>query len=499
MENIIYLPLDERFATRDTFLNLARLTPVQVLTPPRHLLPNQKKTVDLARLDHWLADQIKKSNIMILSAEMFLYGGLINSRLSFTTQKALQNRLSRLSTYQQENPDLKIYLSTVIMRIPAYSLALEEPDFWQWYGQEIFNYSFHTHRYQVRRAEKDQKIARQLKEKIPEKYLAEFLWRRERNHQLTKQLLKLQHQFKLCEAIYLTLDDNAAYGFNKQEEEILRDMVKNMEMEEQVNIYPGADEVALTVLARAAIDQRGVKPSFQVVYRDDAQQRLIPNYEGQSLSRSVEEQIKGSGAEISEEGDIILLVNNFSSQQQLEADRQTVAAGDDYRAFQKYTKRSEQVIALADVRYSNGGDLALLQWIKENFPSLHNISYAGWNTSGNTLGTVIANSILLYLYQNRTANQYFNTLRLLEDLVYQAQIRVELNNYIKQSPDSVYNLRDSLDFYQSFVRKRMEYEYSKLKERYQLPYQLKNVFFPWQRTFEIGIELEENDGTSDRN
>ena len=67
-------------------------------------------------------------------------------------------------------------------------------------------------------------------------------------------------------------------------------------------------------------------------------------------------------------------------------------------------------------------------------------AYAGWNTNGNTLGTVISNSVLLWVYRNKKqvqhsyfdttyeagdyispcqigdikcANSYFNTLRIL--------------------------------------------------------------------------------------
>ena len=45
-------------------------------------------------------------------------------------------------------------------------------------------------------------------------------------------------------------------------------------------------------------------------------------------------------------------------------------------------------------------------------------AYAGWNTDGNTLGTVLANTVLLTLFGTNVAatrqNTYFNTLRLVE-------------------------------------------------------------------------------------
>ncbi len=49
-------------------------------------------------------------------------------------------------------------------------------------------------------------------------------------------------------------------------------------------------------------------------------------------------------------------------------------------------------------------------------------AYAGWNTDGNTLGTVIANSVLLSVYNQARENTFFNALRILEDNFYQVNI-----------------------------------------------------------------------------
>jgi hypothetical protein len=77
-------------------------------------------------------------------------------------------------------------------------------------------------------------------------------------------------------------------------------------------------------------------------------------------------------------------------------------------------------------------------------------AYAGWNTNGNTLGTVVANSVLLWVYRSnvgeyaengknsqgvdsvlspcqngnlKCANSYFNVLRILEDKDWQVIMR----------------------------------------------------------------------------
>ena len=491
MKNILYLPLDERFATRDSFIHLSKLTPFNLLTPPAELLPKMKTPPNMDRLHNWVDQQIGKADILIISAEMFLYGGLINSRLSMDKLEVIKKRLAKLKEYKDRYPELEIYLSTVIMRIPAYDLDIEEPHYWQDYGKAIFDYSFYSHKYQVEGYQKDKRKADEIKSDIPQEYLDEFIWRRERNHKVTRQILDYQNDFNLFEEIYITLDDNAPYGFNIKEEKILRKIVKNYSLE-NVNIYPGADEVGLTILAKFATKLMNQEPKIQIIYRDPQANDLVPNYEGQPLSRSIQAQIKGNGGQIvSNNPDIILLVNNFSQPKQLEARVQKDNELDEYNIFQPFVQKNA-IIGLADVRYSNGGDLSFVKWSEEQFDSLEKIAYAGWNTNGNTLGTVIANTILLYLFNQHEDNLYFNTLRFLEDLYYQADIRTDLMNYINKTDDSIFDLSNDLDFYNHFVTKRIESDLDSLKENYDIPYQLDNIFFPWTRTFEIGIQLRED-------
>ena len=79
---ILFLPLDERFTTRDAFINLMKVTPFCILTPDLNLLPSLKNPPNLKLLHNWVDENIKYVNTAIISSEMFLYGGLINSRIS---------------------------------------------------------------------------------------------------------------------------------------------------------------------------------------------------------------------------------------------------------------------------------------------------------------------------------------------------------------------------------------------------------------------------------
>ena len=88
-----------------------------------------------------------------------------------------------------------------------------------------------------------------------------------------------------------------------------------------VKIYPGADEVGLTMLAKMSTQfapnyNPAVPLQVFVVYRNQTTQDYVPNYEGQPMNLTVLEQIEAAGGVIAnvsqKDADVVLLVNNFN-------------------------------------------------------------------------------------------------------------------------------------------------------------------------------------------
>lgn len=111
-------------------------------------------------------------------------------------------------------------------------------------------------------------------------------------------------------------------------------------------------------------------------------------------------QIKAAGAKMSSQGEIRLLVNNFDGPAQKEAPNQT---GDQPTEFNKFTSAicsGRNILGFVDNKYSNGADIAFVDYLlattRQCNRSMWEWAYAGWNTNGNTLGTVIANVVILH-------------------------------------------------------------------------------------------------------
>ena len=185
--------------------------------------------------------------------------------------------------------------------------------------------------------------------------------------------------------------------------------------------------------------------------------------------------------------DILVLVNNWSTDAQQEATQPQTC--EDYSPLEFKTNTS--IIVYADVRYSNGGDICFSQWIL-NHTQLGTYAYAGWNTNGNTLGTCLSNGVLLKYYLNSNhqsiikENRRFTLYRFIEDIQYQAYLRQYLSSYLSDvSLDPSDKLNNDLNFYEMFIQKGFISYANKITNEFNV----NNVYYPWNRTFEIGFQL----------
>ena len=508
VKTILFLPLDERFTTYRAFLNLAETTPYCILSPPENLLPSLKKSADLESIHQWVDENVAKADAMIFSAEMFLYGGLIASRISNDSTAVIAERVEKLLSYPVKYPNLDIYVSNVVMRIPSYNGDFEEPWYWANYGADLFTYSFYLDKFNQLNNTEDYQTAMSAIANVPQSAVEEFTWRRGRNHNITMMLLQQMTKSRPFHYFYTTLDDNAEYGFNIREADEITSYINNPASKLDASVcpvYPGADEVQLVMLARYAVNEvNGANKPVRLttIFRDPANVNAIPSYEGQPMINTLTQQIFASGGKLldsTEDGDMILLVNNFSGEYQAEASQQPSSGSiENYDMFTPFITKAlskQQVIGFCDNRYANGADRYFVDYMIDQTASYHFAinTYAGWNTDGNTIGTVVANTILLHLFHQSEANAKFNSLRLLEDNNYQADHRQFLVSYVNQitnTNESTSNLLPDLSFYERFAFKILSSRYDEIATTFSLPFQLQSIYYPWNRTFEIGFYLE---------
>lgn len=140
--SVLFVPLDERFVTRDSVLNIARVTPFVVSSPGAADIGHRKSPSNVTFLQQWLEERAGDAQMAIISVEQLLYGGLIPSRCSNESSSVIADRVAWLAGFARRHPSLRLYLSTVVMRIPAYDGDFEEPAYWAQFGFDLFKYSY---------------------------------------------------------------------------------------------------------------------------------------------------------------------------------------------------------------------------------------------------------------------------------------------------------------------------------------------------------------------
>lgn len=493
---LLYLPLDERFTTRDLFLAYARITPYRVITPDRAMLPRQKIPPDMKALLAWTEKQAAGADAAIISADMLLYGGLIASRTSTETAEQIRPRLELLARLKRINPRLVVYVSTTVMRMPSYSSSEEEPDYYARYGREIFLFSQYLHRYEQLGDPRDRELAESYRKQIPPAVLDDYLQRRQRNLRFNRELIALVERGAI-DRLSITLDDNAEFGLFKKEAAELARLARPLGA--RVLIYPGADEAQLALLAKLVA--RNATARIRVVYRFPHASKLIPAFEGQPLEESVRQQVTAAGGTIVEgDADAILFVNNFPDKQTFAGAQPPISTAS-VGPLEAWLMRcgvepsSRAMLIIADNRYYNGADAELVAALLRSRLSPERLAYAGWNTSGNTLGSAIALGILRLRMSPARLSEYKKILwaRLMEDWVYMVEGREEIKRDLERRA-----LR-------SFAGTPLEQEYEqRMKQLFNQRAPIINrflgtdlfvarVFFPWHRPFEIGFEIGARD------
>ena len=438
--NIAFVPIDNRPVCYTLPAQIcAADTGINLFMPEREWLGDLKKFADVDKIFQWLKD-LPSADAVILPLDTVAYGGLISSRRSTDTFEKIYNRIERLKGILSEK-NAKIYAFSSIMRISNNNINEEEKEYWNKWGKKIFNYSFCM-----------DKFGTVCKNEVPSDILDDYLATRRRNFEINKTYLQWGNFF---DTLVFSKDDCAEYGFNVQEArelEKLGGFVKT-----------GADEIPLTLLARSIKGKLKVSP----IFLEPEYKNLISNYEDVSIENSVRGQLELAGCEVCEpqDADILLYVNNFKERQG-EIVMKVPAA-----PYDGLWQKPDKPYMIADVRYANGSDNAFVEKLFEKDFDDNFYGYSAWNTSANSLGSLICAAKVKYFAKNYNdaAFKKLQTVRFLDDWAYQANVRQQLSlpdeNLIKQKM-------------KPFVNRAFE----KLGTEYDVDYK-----FPWNRLFEVEI------------
>lgn len=440
---ICFIPIDNRPVCYNLAIDIAAIDKdIELFIPPREFLGSLTKYADVDKIYEWFKE-LPQVDKVILSLDTIAYGGLIPSRRANYSEKEIKERVLKFRS-EWVKRKAKVLAFSSIMRISNNNYNEEEKEYWKDYGTRIFEYSYNTHKCSLG------DLGSPVQNLIPKSILNDYLMTRQRNFNINKMYLEWQKLGYFDELIF-SKDDCAEYGFNVKEAKELEKLGGK--------VITGADEIPISLLSRAIEKKLSVNP----IFIEDDSKDLISNYEDVSIEKSVLNQLNLAGIEVKKDADITLIVNNFKDHQgEIVMKRPT-------ELFSGEIKLPDSPYMIADVRNANGADNNFVEKILPQINLDNFYGYSAWNTSANSLGTLICAAKIKFNakeYDDK-AFKKVQMIRFLDDWAYQANVR--------QMIDKPQDIKNYMNPFEEKISKVLDIEIKN------------NYTYPWDRLFEIEV------------
>jgi hypothetical protein len=396
-----------------------------------------------------------------------------------------------------------VHAVTLVTRTPDSADAMEEPGYWDPHGPALHRLSADLHR------ASEQDTAVPANPPVPPEVLADFLTRRLRNHTLNLAALELAAGGVL-RSLVIGADDTAPYGLATAELRWLDHWVEWLGLRGSVAVRPGADEAGSTLVARAAgrllgPDSTPVRVAVEAV--DPAGLEVVAPYENVPVGVTARRQVEACGAlpvPAGEPADLRLLVHPPYGAGDWAVAPPAAPAADAVARARALAERAAALldtgtaVAVADCAQPNGADPALVRALTERNLTHRLHGYAGWNTAGNTLGSVAAHAVTAVAARRAgrfdgEAHRRLLLHRFLEDWGYMTRARGTARRLLGSDPTRHDTVPDGHPVLET-IAAELDDCCTQLPGFGSLAIVRGSVRLPWSRTFEADFALTGDTG-----
>ncbi len=504
-ERVLLIPLDSRPATGQFAQMVAKMAAVDVIMPPYEDLGRFTDPGKPEAILDWLEHQdLSDVTAVVCNADMIEYGGLIASRAGGVPVRTAIQRMQRMVAAVRREPHVRLYVFSATMRLLPTATAKTSK-----FAAGLGKYEEAKAKFVMSGDPNTRKFMLRLRPSVPHAVIESYEATRARDHAVQMELLRMQAAGKF-DYLIIGQDDARPFGPHVPETVQLKRLVASLKAEDQVFFCEGVDQHACVLISRALLQEAQWKPRIRIVYSDDDGANLYASFESKPIKDSLRDQILASGArpaEGADEYDYSLYVNTPRRREDRFKQFVQDMASDIDQGFPT---------AVADIDLGRNGtaDPELFQSLWENRRMMKLISYAGWNTAGNTMGTAIpaANAYLLARRSNTVdplvreiAQREFLLHRLVNDYAYHMYTRPRAYQMIEDdevgTPEEIYgdeyhkvndfvqrDLAEHLNTYftDQFLGRRFfagtqQYAFSDISDV--------KIWLPWPRPYEVRLEF----------
>lgn len=392
-QELAVVPLDDRPANLYFPAMTAAVADVDTAFPPDSAIGSFTEPGDGEAIGDWLLAQ-DNADGFVVSTSMLAYGGLIASRTGELPESVARDHVEALKTLRQQRPDAPIYVYDTIQRLAVTQLGGEAAD----YYAQVQEWAILVDRVENLGHEELRGELEALEAELPQDVIDDYLAARERNHQINRLMVEWVNE-GVIDHLVLAQDDAAEYGLHRAEREELVELIGDLGVEDQAQVFPGADEVDATLIARFVQDQLGTEPTVSIEYSGQHGSEWIAVFEDTTFDVNIDRHLRASAAEPveHEDADIVLMVNTPSPDG---ADRSA-----DLDAFVARTAElidDGREVIVVDAAEVNRADAELIERFKEEVPVTELLAYSGWNTAGNALGIATGHGLSRWAFLERS-------------------------------------------------------------------------------------------------
>ena len=508
---ILLVPLDSRPPCREFVVNGGKIIGRTIVTPPTEYMDYYSKAGETTEMRQWLAENTGTADAVILSVDQLLSGGLLAAREAHISHADIDALAAYLRTLHTAHPTVPLHAFYILPR------AIPQDGIEGWRERRaLLAYA----RLLGRAGEGlpvDENEMERLREEFPpddlEKYLAHF----DESTALASMLIELTEEGTLTRLV-LGQDDGEEFSVgNLKKVELSALLAQKNIAPERAMIVHGADEIALSMLARMAVDdlraRGGAPPRISLRYaRDDMADAVFP-FMAVSNDVTAREKITMLGGTLASDdadSDLMLFIAAGDS------DADTLGTRAPSATVIHRLLSAGKSVALVDLSRHFRAEETLLPMLTErNVPVNALTAYAGWNTASNAIGTAVAEAVLYHCAMKNAAtaeereraaaaNLAFLTGRVAEDEFYLKETIDRVNDALRRAGyansadlDLTRNWRWANDLLMNDLSRRMRsYEST---AAFRMPVSQNGMtlrvvrsnitaYYPWPRTFEVRLE-----------
>lgn len=489
---VLYVPQDDRPVSLAYTVATAQDAGYTVLTPPQYYISGRNFQGNAEAMWRWVDENVSKADVLVLSTDSLIYGGLVDSRKHNLDLHILEYRVRHIEDLHKKYPNVPIYAFGTVMRSPRASGGGVEPAYYDQYGPTIFRIAALQDKLDSQKLTADeQKELFMLQATVPVEFLQDWFHRRQQNMEINRQLIDITKK-GVFKYFALGHDDTSSLSQSAMEGRYLQKYSKGLSPT-QYGSFPGADQLGLLLIARDHVDRNHLTPTFEVIYPLGGGGETVPHYEDQKVEKTIAEHVVAVGGTMKVKGkpSVLLAVNTplgmVTGESEAFENFPMISRSTNEFLDQIQASMNQGVpVSIADIAYSNGSDNTLVYGLYQR-DLLYKVSaYNGWNTASNTIGYAIAQGILSG-HMDDQSHRNMLTQQYLDNWAYQANIR-----------KSVYRMQESIrtdnvkytgtlnDKLESYLGERVQdfaETYLKINPR------TVSARFPWGRLFETDITV----------